>query len=236
MLKEFVQYLLEMNRPEIVEHAGDSYSTRNLHKLNVESDVETIEARSLSGLVDYVRSHFDTSRDFMIHVESPTSVSVYDALNDDYERRKYLKATAMLPNIIFDRFIDTESFNIQLQSKFVKTDDSAKLMALLGNIVQDGSVNTVDDGVSQRVTTKTGVATRGDVVLPNPVDLKPIRTFVEIDQPESSFVLRLQEGPKAALFEADGAAWEINAMHNIKEYLHEELKDLVESEQVTIIA
>lgn len=236
MLREFVSYLLEMNRPEIVEQDGRVYATNNLRRLDVEKDVRTIEARSLSGLIDYVKSNFDTDRSFMIHVESPTRVSVYDALNDENDRRKYLEATAMLPNIHFDRFLDTESFTIQLQSKFVQTGDSARIQKLVGTIVEDESVKTADDGFSQRVTAKVGVATLGEAPVPNPVNLKPIRTFIEVPQPESSFVLRIRKGPEAALYEADGAAWEINAMQNIKEYLNESLEELIQSEKVIIVA
>lgn len=236
MLKDFIEYLFELKRPEIVEQDGIAYSTQNLRRLVVEKDIKSIEARSLSGLVDYVKSNFDTERKFMIHVESPTSVSLYDALNDVNDRRKYLQATAMIPRIHFDRFLSVEEFNIQLQSKFVKTEDSATIQKLVGTIVEDESVKTVDDGVSQRVTAKVGVATLGEVPVPNPVHLKPIRTFVEVPQPESAFVLRIQKGPQAALFEADGAAWEINAMHNIKEYLNESLDELVASGKVIIVA
>lgn len=41
------------------------------------------------------------------------------------------------------------------------------------------------------------------------------------------------EGVQCALFEADGGAWRLNAMANIKEYLEHELSDL---EQFTVIA
>lgn len=236
MLKEFVSYLLDLNRPEIVEQDGKVYATNNLKRLDIEKDVRCIEARSLSGLVQYVKSNFDTDRKFMIHVENPTSVSLYDALDDENNRRRFLEATAMLPAITFDRFMQSENFNIQLQSKFVQTDDSAKIQKLVGTIVEDESVQTTDDGISQRVTAKIGVATLGDVGVPNPVSLKPIRTFIEVPQPESEFVLRIQKGPQAALFEADGAAWEINAMHNIKEYLDEQLEELITGGKVIIVA
>lgn len=58
-----------------------------------------------------------------------------------------------------------------------------------------------------------------------------------MEQPESQFVFRMKEykneGIQCALFEADGGAWRLNAMANIKEYLEHELSDL---EQFTVIA
>ena len=65
--------------------------------------------------------------------------------------------------------------------------------------------------------------------MPNPCVLRPIRTFTEVKQPKSAFVFRMEQGSNetvnAALFEADGGAWKIEAMENIKDYLRAELKD-----------
>lgn len=54
--------------------------------------------------------------------------------------------------------------------------------------------------------------------------LRPYRTFREVEQPASRFVLRLQSGqgdgmPKAALFEADGGAWRLTAIEAIARWL-----------------
>lgn len=85
----------------------------------------------------------------------------------------------------------------------------------------------IDDGISQTVAAKTGIATVSNVTLPPIIKLAPYRTFVEVEQPEGEFLLRLQNGPKAALFEADGGAWKIQARKNIKNYFLDELEDLV---------
>lgn len=54
--------------------------------------------------------------------------------------------------------------------------------------------------------------------------LKPYRTFREMDQPESPFVLRVwkdNEGVRLAVFEADGGAWKIKARENAAARLRE---------------
>lgn len=237
MLKEFVQYLLELKREEVVEVGGHKYSTRSLTRLDVEQGVESIEIRSLSGLVDYIKSNFDHERSLMIHVESPTKVNVFDPLNDMNDRRTYIKAKALLPHIQFERFASREAFNIMLQSCFVeKESDKAKVLQFISSIAEENSVKQNDDGFSQSVTVKKGITVVENEVAPNPVVLRPFRTFVEINQPASEFILRVREGAEVALFEADGGAWEINAMHSIKGYLSEELKELIEEKRVTILA
>ncbi|OSB00487.1 hypothetical protein B2H85_13365, partial [Clostridium botulinum] len=58
------------------------------------------------------------------------------------------------------------------------------------------------------------------------VTLAPYRTFPEIEQPLSRFIFRMQQGPSAAIYEADGGAWRNQAMQRIKAYLEEELKGI----------
>jgi hypothetical protein len=87
----------------------------------------------------------------------------------------------------------------------VKNEDRDIMLKVVGNIKEE-TVNTIgDDGVSQAVVAKMGVATVANVKVPNPVVLKPYRTFVEVDQPESEFIFRMQSGPRCALFEATAA-------------------------------
>ena len=107
------------------------------------------------------------------------------------------------------------------------------LLKVAGN-VKETSVKTVqDDGVSQVVAMSTGVASVEDVILPNRVKLKPYRTFVEVDQPESEFIFRVKEGITFKLIEADGGAWRLEAIKNIKEYLEKKLEGI---ENIDIIA
>lgn len=101
------------------------------------------------------------------------------------------------------------------------------------NLKEETIQSIGDDGISQAATIKTGVATVEDVKIPNPVVLIPRRTFVEVEQPESQFVFRMQSGPTCALFEADGGAWRNEAMLNIKKYLEANLKDI---DGITIIS
>ncbi|CAI3542891.1 hypothetical protein CNEO4_1010001 [Clostridium neonatale] len=161
----------------------------------------------------------------LIQVKSPEEVTLYSPLNADREREKYVSAEAILPNnVVYDRFLDTERFNIMLQSAFVDDEDKSKLLKYTALITDDTVKNFGDDGISQKVTVKTGVASVSDAVVPNPVTLAPFRTFPEVEQPESKFIFRMKEGPSAALFEADGGAWRNKAILNIKAYLEKELE------------
>ena len=66
-----------------------------------------------------------------------------------------------------------------------------------------------------------------DDLVPSPCVLRPYRTFVEVMQPASSFIFRLEQGREqtvnAAIIEADGGAWKLDAVSNIIVYLAKEL-------------
>jgi|LSQX01.3.fsa_nt_gb hypothetical protein len=57
----------------------------------------------------------------------------------------------------------------------------------------------------------------------DPVELTPLRTFHEVEQPSNPFVLRFSENAQAALFEGDGGAWMLTAVENIRAWLADAL-------------
>ena len=232
MIKEALEYIVSLRKPEIIEIDGDTYSDKELSRIRYIPRAKAITMRTLTSLVDYIRSNTDAMDEKMIiHVESPTSVKMYSML--DYERDRECMAVvkAELPDFDFDRFMDHEKFLINMQAKFINTDDKTLLLKFAGT-VETGTVSQYgDDGVTQKATVKTGIASKSDCIVPAIVNLKPFRTFLEVDQPESSFIFRMKEdkhydGVQCAIFEADGGAWKSEAMANIKAYLKDQLNGL----------
>ncbi len=240
MIKEALQYLVNLGEVEIKRENGQTYSTQPLYLIK-NPIAQTVTVNTLTGLVDYLKSSFDEefhNDSLMVHVASPTHVSVYSHLNDDMTRNAFIEAKAFLPEFRFGRFYDPESFNIALQAVFVSNDDLKGVLKLVGNIKDDNITLYGDDGISQQVTAKMGVATVAHVKVPNPVRLSPYRTFVEVSQPESNFVFRMhkgQDGPECALFEADGGAWRNTAMQAIMAYLQESLEAQIEIGNIVLI-
>lgn len=240
MIKEALEHILNLKKPEIVTVDERNYS---LDKLNpvYEPEIKTLNVNSLCSMVDYIVSDVDSNENpCIIHVESPTVVSLRSAVFGDFSQREtMLQANALVPGFTFGQWYDNESFIIALQSKFQVTPDLQTILAVVGNVT-DGSVRTYgDDGVSQTVQAKVGVAKVADVAVPNPVLLQPYRTFVEVEQPASHFVFRMRSGretPEMALFEADGGAWKNKAMLNIRGYFEDKLKTQIADGQIVLIS
>lgn len=133
-----------------------------------------------------------------------------------------------------DGFREQEKAIIELRSNFVPSDGTDYLLDFLSRIDKNSSVMTKDNGVSQTVEARRGVALRDVMPIKPRVALRPFRTFQEVEQPESEFLLRLNENGEVGLFEADGGMWKLKARQTVKAFLEAELDSLVSSEAVYV--
>lgn len=185
---------------------------------------------TLDGIVDYIKANVeglipsDTEDDLILHVVDQCTVRLMSHPSANQKKRYCIaKCEAHVPLIRFGQWLDSESFNTMLLSTFIPTDSREVLFKVISNLVKEQNCNLADDGVSQVVTVKQGITTASNITFKNPVCLQPMRTFPEVDQPESNFTLRVNENALISLHEADGGAWKNEAVANIKNYLSEKL-------------
>lgn len=233
MIKKALEYLVELAKPNFETIGGYVYSDKPLERIDYNPKAAKIEMNTLSSLIDYIKANVDEMPGKMIiHVQSPTLVQMYSELDYERKREYMVKVNASVPDFRFNQFSDHEPFCINLQSKFIDDPDTDRALLLkFAGTVEAGTVAEYgDDGVTQKATVKTGIASKGEAIVPSPVTLKPFRTFVEVEQPLSNFVFRMKQdrydGIQCALFEADGGAWKIAAMREIKTYLKEQLEGM----------
>lgn len=241
MIKAALEYINGLKAPSIERYGGGTYSDKPLYQMT-SPDFPTLEMNTLESVVRYLKGIDDEREQFgeptptIIHIENERCVTLKDIANvAEGKRDCMVLATAEVPRFNYGDFYDAESFNIALQSKFLDTEDKATILQVVGNLKEDAVRTMTDDGVSQVTAVRTGVATVADVKVPNPVSLRPFRTFIEVDQPESRFIFRMREGGRCAIFEADGGAWKLEAKKNIYNYLKEQLDKEVESGAVVLI-
>lgn len=229
-IKEALQYVVELSKPEIINVDGIDYSDKPIAPIIYNPKARSIELNTLTSLVDYIKSGVDDlSSKMIIQVVSPTQVLLYSSLDLERERENVIEVNALIPKFPWERYISHEEFCIALQAKFVSDPQTDKELVLkFAGTVEDGTVAEYgDDGITQKATVKTGIASKTDAVVPNPVRLKPYRTFMEIEQPISDFIFRMKsrDSIECALFEADGGAWKNEAMWKIQTYLEKEIND-----------
>ena len=195
-----------------------------------------LNLQTLRSLVVYLKSGNDliNQKRVVVVVESPQKVSVYDQVYFEYGRRDQLVSVqAAVPRIPFDNWHDQEEFNIMLQSMFIDDIDRSIVLDFASHLKIEKGAEVQDNGVSQIATVRDGVASLAQAKTPNPVTLRPYRTFNEVEQPASQFVFRINKSANLALFEADGGKWQLEAISNIADYL---TKELVDNNKITILA
>lgn len=232
MLKELFDSLFELktkaNGPILID--GRNYMLSGFQEVK-EPAPSALRVNTLSAVLDYLAENLDglQRETLTIHVESPTEVKVLSAVFGPFKQRAcHMQATALLPDFPFDVWVPAEEFVPALKARFLETEDLEALIRLTGNIKHETEVQTTDDGITQRVEARVGIARHENVSLPPVLLLKPYRTFLEAEQPESSFVYRVKEGPACKLIEADGGAWQLEAMQNVKTFLEDNMPDGVE--------
>lgn len=244
---EFIANLaVKAEHPEVITIAGKEYCTKNLTRYDKKPKADPIKATTLTALVDYIKENRHELRDRMIiQVISPTEVQLYSSLLDERDRELLFDVNAVLPRFEYGREYDQEAFLVSMQSCFEENEDRTAIAFLASNIVNTQQATFSDDGITQQAVVKTGITTKENAFVPNPVKLIPYRTFLEVEQPTSVFVFRISEssgrgGPAGApmfkLVAADGGLWKNQAMDNVKRYLMEQLADIPDRDHITIIA
>lgn len=244
MIKEALQYIAglkeEALEPKVLEINGKTYCNKQLTRYDEELLARPIEASTLTAMVEYIKNCRKELRESMIvHVISPTKVELYSGLTKERKRECLFRSEAQVPAFRYDNWYDQERFLIELQANFEMTDDLVTILKVSGNVEAKTTANYGDDGISQKTTIKQGIASKADVIVPNPVTLVPYRTFLEVKQPDSQFVFRISDSdgrPMFKIVEAEGGLWKNTAMANIKEYFSDMLHDGMYSKGLTIIA
>lgn len=115
---------------------------------------------------------------------------------------------------------------VYVVTRFADTEERKRLLDVCGSLTDGTSVESTDDGVSQRVTVKAGVLTAAKETIKNPFTLQPYRSFHEITQVESPFLLRIGKpagSVQLALHECDGGAWRNAARRLVVDWLKSEV-------------
>lgn len=171
-----------------------------------------------------------------VNIPSPTNVVCFS--QPDYEQRchrtVYYSADATdVPGWDAKVTLGFEEAQIALRTRFQETPDSLYAMKLVNDISLGAKVIYNDNGVATTVTTQKGVALQTNEQIRPIVKLRPYRTFQEVEQPESTFLIRISDRG-ISFIEADGGMWRLTARNTIKAFLEENLAAEIESGKLVV--
>ena len=214
-----------------VEVDGQVFSEHELKPVFFTPRAERLTVHSLLGFCTYINNGFDglTKDDAMVIVSGIDRARLVSKLfGKDKSRETFIAAELCeVEEFPFGQFMTQEEFAIKFRSLFVPSEknDTNYVLSFVSKLHGGTAITTEDDGITQQVGVSRGVSGKmtEKATLKPIVKLAPYRTFREIEQPESEFLLRTrlddEDAPRVALFEADGGAWRITAMRRIAEYI-----------------
>lgn len=244
MLKEAIEKIVSLAAPTIREIEGNTFvitpdgATSELHPEAVFPG--ELSLSSLDALVKMIRSEAAA-----IHgSEAPFYITIPDHLTakcflHPLETKRclrpvlYVAHATDVPGWDSKNEMGFEEAQIAMRTRFQETADTAYLQKLLSEITCGAKVTMNDNGIATSVVTQKGVALQSNEVIRPIVSLRPYRTFQEVEQPSSQFLIRINE--RRILFvEADGGMWKLKARETIKAHLEDKLSSEVEAGNVII--
>lgn len=252
MLRDLAEKIEELVngqvKPEIVEHDGVDYiKTAHGYEQLKKPHTQKIEVNSLDGLVKLIKNHkndvgIEDDEYLVDNICLPlivkvdfNCIEVMSALNADKSRNYLFEANPMTPRLSIGHNMSAEEMIILLSTSFIMTENTEKFINSLSSLRVVEEVEFNDDGVGQTVTAKKGASMNAKFQVQPIVKLKPIRTYAEINQVESKFLFRVNQDGSVCLREADGGQWKYEVQKRIVAYLEENLKELIDKNEVVVV-
>lgn len=243
MLKEFIEHIQKTTQPLITNVNGSTFCVTS--DGNTEELLPTIfhpytlDLNSLDALVTLVKTEA-TERDTPLYIAVPDCMTARcfgqagDA-EDRCWRQAYYEAHATdVPGWEAKVTLGFEEAQIALRTRFQETPDTLYAMKLVSDISLGAKVIYNDNGIATTITTQKGVALQTNEQIRPLVKLRPYRTFQEVEQPESIFLIRVSDRG-ISFIEADGGMWKLTARETIKKYLESRLEQEVSEGSVHVV-
>lgn len=236
MLAKMIDKLVSLKDTRTFQINGQTYTDGSLTRIPPHVDrPRSIDVTGLDSICKLIRTELDKLDTIvMVQAVSYRTVEVMTTYQADFSRNFLYQAKADVPGLR-EGWREREQALIELRSLFIPNAGTTYLLDLLSRMSNDDSVSTTDNGVTQTVETRQGIALKQVEEIKPRVYLQPFRTFLEVQQPESEFLLRVDAEKGIGFFEADGGVWKLEAKRNIVRYFEEHLEDLIAAGKVVVM-
>ena len=241
VLREAIDRIVELAAPTMREWDGRVFTSKAMEEITVEEDGPScLNVNTLDALAVMIRTEGikQNGLPLYIRVVDEHSVLVYTSLYNGkatkYLRQYFYKAECDVPQVTIGREMSQQQAIIQLQSVYGPTPDRDYLLDLISRMSVNEGVTSDDNGVTQTITARKGAVMKENMPVKPIVLLQPYRTFLEVTQPVSEFLLRVSNEGGISLHEADGGVWRLEAKQKIAEWLYNELEKEAREGQVII--
>lgn len=241
MLKEAIEKIQSLCAPHLYNIDGESFlADKDGKAVQIRpalDKVQSIDLSSLDALVLFIKTEAVKDRE-MVYITIPDHKTVksfthpYNSLRNEREYLYTAYATDV-PGWCDKTTLSFEEALIALRTRFQATPDTDYALKLLSDITTGSKVTYNDNGMATSVVTKRGIDLQANSTIRPIISLKPYRTFQEVEQPASQFLIRISERG-ISFTEADGGMWKLAARKTVKEYLEAALESEIAAGKVAI--
>lgn len=240
MLKEAIEKIQEITKPYILKNDDHTYAVcaDGEYVELVPNVVEpaTFMLNSLSALVAFVKEE-GIQRGRKLFLTVPDHQHAVCCTSPDPAQRETRSVlyyiAADVPAWGEKVQLGFEEAIIALRTRFQPTADTDYALRLLSSITSGGKVTLNDNGIATTIVTQKGISLQDNEVIRPIISLRPYRTFMELDQPESPFLIRVSERA-IAFVEADGGMWKLEAKRTAAAFLANALAEEIAAGQVVV--
>ncbi|MDD4565524.1 MAG: hypothetical protein PHE79_08660 [Eubacteriales bacterium] len=227
MIKAAIEKIASMAENKTHEIDGRTYSEKGLVLIEEPRYKPThVVVKGIDSLVNLIKQEIERlNAPVFVEVVNYNEIKTYSTYDERFERQELYRAVSDVPQFQFGWREYNEAM-IAFRSQFIQGEGTEYVLDLLSKITDENKVSSEDNGLSQTVEVRKGIGLKAKENIKPIVKLTPYRTFLEIEQPESEFLLRLDENGRIGLFEADGGMWKLEAKKRIANELNWKLMDL----------
>lgn len=182
MLAKMIDKIVSLKETKIFEIDGQTYADAPLTRIPPHVDrPDCISVSGLDSICKLIRTELEkVGTTIMVQVKSNDTVEVMTTYLSDFSRNTLYRAKADAPGLRTG-FRGREVALIELRSLCIPNEGTAYLLDLLSRMTNENSVSTNDNGVTQTVEARQGVALNAVVEIKPRVMLRPFRTFLEVE-------------------------------------------------------
>ena len=243
MTKEAIEKIVSLVQPELREIEGRTFALHangEAEELRPTMDLPALlDLTSLDAMVQMIRTEAIGRYAAPLYIAIPTPSRAECFAQPDAALRQlrlsyYVASATDVPGWGEKVTMPFEEALIALRTRFQDTPDTLYALKLLSEISTGAKITYNDNGVATTVVTKRGIDLQSNEQIRPIVKLKPYRTFQEVEQPESEFLIRISERG-ITFVEADGGMWRLAARKTIKSYFETALADMVDDGRVVVM-
>ena len=236
MTKEAIEKIVSLVQPELREIEGRTFALHangETEELRPTMDFPTVlDLTSLDAMVQMIRTEAIVRYAVPLYIVIPTPSRVECFAQPDAALRQlrmsyYVASATDVPGWCEKVTMPFEEAMIALRTRFQDTPDTLYALKLLSEISKEAKITYNDNGAATTGVTKRGSDLQANEQIRPIVKLKPYRTFQEVEQPESEFLIRISERG-ITFVEADGGMWRLAARKTIKSYFETARADMVD--------